>query len=245
MIHSGKVWDQLLPILYPRHCPVCSRTLSYGKLICSGCRDSLPWIREPVCFMCGKPVLSYEQELCYDCRSFPKSFHSGLSLLLYNEKTRPFIADFKYHNRRYLSRFFAEEIVLRYRNRINTGKIDLIIPVPVHKHKLRTRGYNQAALLAGELSRLTGIPSLHDLLIRVTDTIPQKQLTPQARLSNLQGAFSLNPRYKKPGNSRTRILLTDDIYTTGATMESCTRVLLAAGYRQVDICTICTGVARD
>lgn len=237
--------EHVLPILYPRRCPVCGTVLAYGDLICSPCRSSLPRVKPPACYQCGKPVFSEDQELCYDCRRFPKSFVHGISLLLYNEQTRPMISDFKYHNKRSMSRYFAEEIFLRYQDFFARQKPDLIIPVPVHRHKKRTRGYNQAELLAADLAVLTGIDFIPDLLLRTADTSPQKEFSPQARLDNLSGAFSYNPKYRDLPRKKSTVLLTDDIYTTGATMEICSRVLLKAGFDKVCICSICTGVARD
>lgn len=252
LLHSGNhiqrsfwIRENILPVLFPRHCPSCRKLLPWGKLICKSCRASLPWVREPVCFLCGKPILSPEQELCYDCRQFPKSFRHGISLLLYNEKTQPILADFKYHNRRSLSRYFAEEICSRHQLQLKCREPQIIVPVPIHKHKYKTRGYNQAALFARDLSALTGIPCYSDLLIRTIDTTPQKQLTPLARVNNLKQAFSFNEAYRRMPGKITTILLVDDIYTTGATMEICTRTLIHAGFKNVCICTICTGLSRD
>lgn len=242
---SFRIRETLYPILFPRHCPSCGKLLPFGTLICRECRSMLPWITEPVCFKCGKLISSPEQELCYDCRQFPKSFCQGISLLLYNEKTRPIIADFKYHNRRSLSRYFAEEICYRYYYLLHRWEPGLIIPVPVHRHKRKQRGYNQAELIARDLSALTGIPYLSDLLIRSADTTPQKQLSPQARLNNLTNAFSFNKEYAGLTLSYDTVLLVDDIYTTGATMEICSRTLLAAGFKKIYICTICSGMSRD
>lgn len=237
--------DHIVPILFPRRCPVCGKVLPQGTLICTSCRASLPWVKDPVCFQCGKPVFSDTQELCYDCRRFPKSFVRGISLLLYNEQTRPMIADFKYHNRRSMSRYFAEEICLRHQYFFTVQKPDLIVPVPVHSHKKRTRGYNQAELLAADMAALTGITFIPDLLLRIIDTTPQKEFSPQARFDNLSGAFAFNSRYQDIPRKKPTVLLTDDIYTTGATMESCSRILLDAGFSKVYVSSICIGVARD
>lgn len=99
-------YDRLLPLLYPRHCPVCGSVLPYGSYICEKCAPELPYMREPVCLSCGKPVASSEQEYCYDCRIFPKRFRAGRALFIYNDKTRPAMTAFKYKNRRVLSPFF-------------------------------------------------------------------------------------------------------------------------------------------
>ena len=237
--------NTLLPLLYPRHCPVCNVLLPYGTFICKKCEKKLPFITEPTCFSCGKPISSAEQEYCYDCRIFPKSFHSGCSLLLYNGKTRPAMMSFKYENNRFLSQFFVREIIMRHRDLLQKWHPDAIIPIPIHKNKYKKRGYNQAELLAKDLSVLLNLSYYPNILIRSVDMLPQKQFDPQARLNNLQKAFALNPRYQKLLPSFSSVLLIDDIYTTGATMEACTRILLDGGVNSVYICSVCIGVSRD
>lgn len=238
-------YNQILPILYPRHCPICGQILPYGIYICKKCVPKLPYVKEPVCLACGKPVISPEQEYCYDCRIFPKSFRAGLALFIYNEKTRPAMAAFKYMNRRVLSQFFTREICARHKNNILNWKPDLLVPVPIHKNKRRLRGYNQAELLVKDLSVLLRIPCQGNLLLRTEDTAPQKHLRPQARLNNLQNAFTVNPTFRDQLAGLTTVLLIDDIYTTGATMEICTRILHAAGVKHVFIYSVCIGLARD
>ena len=237
--------NRICPILYPRHCPVCQRTLPYGRIVCEKCLLLLPRVREPVCFCCGKPVLSEAQELCYDCRTFPKSFQRGLALFLYNEITRPFMADFKYHNRRFLAYFFSDEIIKTHHSLLLSWHIQAVIPVPVHKNKRKKRGYNQAALLGRELAVRLHLPCYPKLLLRIVDTLPQKHLNPRLRLKNIQNAFCINPSLQPLVNHLQTVLLVDDIYTTGSTLEACTRVLHEAGVRNVYVCSVCIGVARD
>lgn len=236
----------LIPCLYPRHCPKCDKVLPSTVYICNYCKRELPYIKEPFCYQCGKPVNSYEQELCYDCRIFPKSFKKGLALLLYNEVTRPFITAFKYQNKRILSDFFIQEILSKHQELLKSWHIQGIVPVPIHKNKRRSRGYNQANLLAKQLAFYLNVPCFSDLLIRTIDTTPQKNFSPQARLTNLTDAFDIHEKYKNTDlTSLGRLLLIDDIYTTGATMEICTRVMLNAGISEVFIYSICIGTSRD
>ncbi len=241
-------------ILYPRHCPFCGRILTYGEQICNSCRQKLPLIHGPVCYHCGKPLNQSRQELCYDCRIFPKSFDQGLALLLYNSMTRTAISAFKYHNQRYMADYFARAIYHMHSHQINKWQVQAIIPIPIHKNKRKKRGYNQAELLAKCLARELNLPDFPDFILRKTDTLPQKQFSPQARLNNLNKAFELNPKYlsctdENPSfielNNLHSVLLIDDIYTTGATMESCTRLLKKAGIRSVYIYSVCIGISRD
>ncbi len=234
---------RILPLVFPRHCPVCDRLVSYGRSICPGCRDILPLVRGSLCLRCGKPVSRPDQEYCYDCRIFPKSFDGGCSLYLYNHITAPGMMGLKYHNRRLLASFYSQELVRHRRSVLVSWQADAILPVPVHPHKRKKRGYNQAELLSAGIASLLNIPHLPTLLLRVVDTLPQKQFSPQARLNNLQKAFRINPDISLKGIHR--VILVDDIYTTGATMEACCRVLHQAGIRHVFVCSICIGVSRD
>ncbi len=246
----SKVKRILFPAIFPRHCPFCGRILPYSMMICDSCRKRLPLISQPFCYRCGKPLTDERQELCYDCRIFPKSFDRGLSLFLYNSMTRSSITAFKYHNQRYLSDFFVRAICHVHGKELIRWHIDALIPIPIHKNKRKKRGYNQAELIALQLAGRLNLPCYPDLIQRRVDTLPQKEFSPQARLTNLNKAFVLNPAYlddrKKLKSGKLRhVLLIDDIYTTGATMESCTRLLKAAGVSRVSVYSLCIGVSRD
>lgn len=237
----------LLPILFPRHCPLCNKLVPYGDFIHEDCRSKLPLIHSPVCMRCGKPVSSSTQEYCYDCRIFPKSFRQGTALFLYNKKTRPVMSAFKYQNKRTLADFFIQELLTHRLSLLESFGINAVVPIPIHKNKYKKRGYNQSALLSCRLALALNLPHYPDMLIRSVDTLPQKQFSPQARLNNLKKAFCFNSRYDKllSQNTSLSVLLVDDIYTSGATMEACTRILLESGVSKVYILSICIGIARD
>lgn len=244
------VRHKVLPVFFPRHCPFCGRILPHSMLLCRDCQSRMPLIHGPTCYMCGKPLGDSRQELCYDCRIFPKSFDRGLSLFLYNSMTRSSITAFKYHNQRYLADFFVSAIWRMHNKELIRWHPDAVIPIPIHENKRKKRGYNQTELIAVRLARLLGIPCCTDLLLRRIDTLPQKQFSPQARLNNLNRAFCLNPAYldergRIRGGGPGSILLIDDIYTTGATMESCTRLLKAAGIPEIYVYSLSIGVSRD
>lgn len=248
-IQKGTLFFQhyVLPALFPRHCPVCNKLVPYGTFIHDICHMELPVIQGAVCLRCGKPVSRSTQEYCYDCRVFPKSFSRGFSLFLYNKKTRPIMSAFKYQNKRGLADFFIQELLHHYRFQLEGLGIDAVIPVPVHKNKYKKRGYNQAELLSSRIALSFNLSHYPDMLIRSVDTLPQKQFSPQARLNNLIKAFRFNSRYDTliQKNTTFSVLLIDDIYTSGATMEACTRILLDAGITNVYILSICIGIARD
>ena len=242
---KARIGRLFLPILFPRRCPVCKDLVPYGHRICLPCYRKLPFVRQPTCYRCGKPISDSDTEYCYDCRIFPKTFRSGCALFLYNHVTQPAMVDYKYHNRRVLTDFYSEELLYRYYPLMKNWGIQAVTPVPVHASKKKKRGYNQAELLSAAIADALNIDHYPDLLVRRINTLPQKQFTPQARLNNLRKAFSINPDYLTMKKKPARLLLVDDIYTTGATMEACTRALHQFGIEQVYVYSVCIGASRD
>ena len=182
-----------------------------------------------------------EEEFCPDCISHPKSFTRGFSLAVYDNVTKPSLSAIKYNNKREYLTFYAEETLKTYGPLIKSLGIEAIFPVPVHPKRLKKRGFNQASLLAHHLGRALLIPVYSSLFIRKLNTLPQKNLTPKERLKNLQKAFDIHPDYKGRKIPLKRVLLVDDIYTTGATMEALTRLLIAHGVEEVYVFSICIG----
>lgn len=195
-------------------------------------------VQEPRCKKYGKGISSFEKEYCYDCGRTDHSFEYGWALYHYNEAMRASVSRFKYKNKREYKDWYVEELLKRYGKRLQALRADVIIPVPLHSSKRRHRGYNQAELIAVGLSRGLGIPMDTRGLRRSLKTVPQKKLGPKERLKNLQRAFRTDKRYLKRVR---RVILVDDIYTTGSTIEACTRVLKAAGVKEVYFICLCIG----
>lgn len=231
--------NMFLDLIFPRRCPVCDEiVLPKGRLICQGCLEQLELVAEPVCKKCGKEITTAEAEYCYDCARTPHSFEHGWALANYTPLMKASIARFKYHNRREYAVWYGEALLRRYGRQILRCHPQLWIPVPVHPQKRRKRGFNQAEVLAGALSRCTGIPVRTGALVRKKVTAPQKELTPKERLKNLEQAFLADPDKLKGIRS---VILVDDIYTTGSTIEACTRALKKTGVERVYFVSICIG----
>ena len=179
-------------------------------------------------------------EYCYDCARHLRTFEFGMALLNYNEAAARSMAQIKYHNKREYLDFYGEAIAGRYGKRILRIHPDALIPVPVHPSKMRTRGYNQAELLAERIGRRLDVPVISDILVRSRKTEPQKDLSPQERFQNLEKAFQAD---HVPEGVR-KVLLVDDIYTTGSTAEACTRALKQQGIECVYFLTICIGYGK-
>ena len=176
-------------------------------------------------------------------RSTSGPFDYGRALLNYNNTAKKSMADIKYRNRREYLDFYAEAVCLRYGKLLMRLGADALVPVPVHPSRRRQRGFNQAEVLADEIGRRLDVPVYPNLLVRTKKTAPQKELSAAERLKNLSGAFAFGrpgerrervwfrllmegrfPDGKKPPAVPETVILVDDIYTTGSTMEACARV---------------------
>lgn len=228
----------ILDLLFPRCCPVCGDiVLPKGENICPGCVSKLSFVTLPVCKKCGKELESDVLEYCYDCTNRKKSFESGFALLNYDKIASQSMAKIKYKNKREYLDFYGEAMVLRFGKQFLRLGAQALVPVPVHPSRKRARGFNQAEVLADHMSAGLGIPVIIDLLVRNKKTAPQKQLNPSERLHNLEQAFGAD----LGGRWVDTVILVDDIYTTGSTVEACTRVLKRAGVKTVYVAAICIG----
>ncbi len=227
------IWNPL----FPRRCPVCQEVVEdRGEQACRICRLRLPYVREPFCLGCGRPITSEEKEYCRSCAD-GRDFIKGRGAFVYDEVMRRSIAGFKYGGRREFAAFYAEEILRRWAKEAVLWKAEALVPIPLHPSRRRKRGYNQAELLAAELSRRAGVPMDAGLLLRTKKTRPQKDLDDGERLKNLKGAFSVRKRPVPYKN----VILVDDIYTTGSTVNSAARVLKENGVQFVYFLCICVG----
>lgn len=223
-------------LIYPPRCPVCDGIVG-GGIICEPCRLRLRPVIEPLCKKCGKPLNSPEIEYCPDCGRKKHLYTRGRAAFEYDLVMRASISRFKYKNRREYANFYAQELLRSCKELVYSWKIDLIIPIPLHKSRRRKRGFNQAELVAKQVSREMGILLSTDSLLRIKKTNPQKELNDQERRNNLKNAFCVvkdDVKFKK-------ILLIDDIYTTGSTLDAAASVLLEHGAEKVYFLSISIG----
>lgn len=186
---------------------------------------------------CGKPIRDEDKEYCFDCEKKASCITQGRSLWLHKEPVSTAVYKFKYKNKRSWGEVFAGEMAKYYTDQIKKWGIEEMIPIPLHQSRRRKRGYNQAEILARYLSEKTGVPYASDVLFRTKKTTAQKQLDRQERMANLRGAFSVSKEWKPAEN----VLLIDDIYTTGATLEQAAKILKKAGAQNVYFLTISIG----
>lgn len=229
----------VLDIFYPRRCVMCDRVLALRqKDICSKCIEIPEHIGEDFCMKCGKPVDAGE-EYCCDCKNKVTSFQCGRSTFLYNRDMRKSITRFKYHGRQEYASYYAKNMYEQHREWIEKINPDALIPVPIHKERYRIRGYNQAELLAVELGTLANLPIISDYLVRVENTLPQKELSAVERLQNLQTAFKI--QHMELYTKVKCVIIIDDIYTTGSTLEACSQVMKEVGVTKVYFLCLCSG----
>lgn len=253
--------DAVLALIYPPRCVACDEVLPYenrvragrkagteasgteaaGKEVWDGvhpeCQKKLQVITEPVCMKCGQPVDHMRKEFCFDCEKKHHRYIQGKSIFLYKGDMKQSMYRFKYAGRREYAGVYARIASKNYGAWIRQHGIEVFIPVPMYKKKQRRRGYNQAEVFAKALSEECGIPCRADLLERVKNTRPQKQLNDIERKNNLKNAFHVSKdivKYKY-------ILLIDDIYTTGSTIDAAAEALQLSGVRNIYFLSICIG----
>lgn len=227
-----------MDVVYPPACICCGELLNKDRLhICALCETKISYLQEPCCLKCGKEIEEDDREFCSDCSTLSRTFEKGFPVMCYEEPISDSLAKFKYAGKRQYATYYAKEIVKKHgRNFFDLG-IEALIPVPIHKEKLKKRGYNQAKILATELGRLLDIPVDDGIIKRIVNTLPQKELDNKKREENLRNAFIYTGKiveYKC-------VLLVDDIYTTGATIEACTRVLKEQNIRNIYYTSLCIG----
>ncbi|MGB4657663.1 MAG: ComF family protein [Mobilitalea sp.] len=233
----------ILDIIYPVRCPICNEiVIPKGTKICSFCKEKLRYIKEPRCKKCSKPIEFDEIEYCSDCKRKDFHFNKGYAVWVYDDAMKHSISNFKYHNKKEYAKFYVQEIVEYYSGYIKKISPDVIVPIPIHRSKYLERGYNQTEILALGIGKAFGIPVLSHLLIRNKKTLPQKQLSDKERLRNLMEAFSYNDKLVSTYHEKIKkVLLIDDIYTTGSTIEACTNVLKVNGIDEVFFVVLCIG----
>ena len=232
----------MLSFLYPPVCPLCQKEiLEKGQNLCKKCREKDIFLHEPLCFCCGKPLDHKEEEYCQDCRKHPKKFIRNIGLCVDEEPVKSSLSAVKDKNKREYAGFYIEEMKRRRGRQLKSIHPDIIVPVPMHARKRRKRGFNQAEIFAAGIAEITGCPMEPRLVKRVHDTKPQKNLNPEQRKKNLSHAFQgekeIYHRLGRPG----RILIVDDIYTTGATMQGVAQALLRMGAKEIYACCIAVG----
>lgn len=240
---KDKIKRELLDLLFPPRCPVCREILTREDgMVHVKCMTKLKYVSEPVCLRCGKPIENAQEEYCYDCQKHRHYFDGGRAVWIYEQHMRQSIVWYKYKHCKEFSDFYSAQMIQKLGSWMQALHPDAVIPVPLNKKKMRIRGYNQAEPIARYLAEYTGCRLDVHTLIRSRWTAPQKDLSPTERFNNLKKAFSVD---QKAAAGYRRILLVDDIYTTGSTMDACAHQLKEAGVGEIFFVTMCIGSERN
>lgn len=224
----------LLDFFLPRFCLFCGAAVASepGSVICPDCQSQVQWIHSPLCPVCGAPFKGAGVDhLCSNCQLHPPFYHRARAVAFYDGVVLEAIHRFKYHRRLAYARLLKDWLATPTGLEMAQAA-DLILPVPLHPRRLRSRGFNQALVLA---QAFPDLPLGRDLLIRTRWTKPQVGLSGKERLDNVHHAFAVKDPEAVAGKN---ILLIDDVFTTGATIRECARVLIKAGVRQVEVLTV-------
>ncbi|HEY0789704.1 MAG TPA: ComF family protein [Chthoniobacterales bacterium] len=230
----------VLELLYPSHCLHCQRPVPARSLLCAACTGEIPWLRPPFCLTCSRPFPGAAELVaaCPNCLDQTFAFGAAVAAVRATGSARELIHRFKYGGKHHLRRILGTWLVTAFEDaRIQSEPVDALVPVPLHPTRRRERGYNQAEELASLLSARVKVPTLPCLQrTRYTDT--QTQFDRAQRRRNLRNAFQLR---KGSDVARKRLLLIDDVLTTGSTLDECARVLVARGATSVRALTVARG----
>lgn len=230
-----RIISKITDLFFPRRCAICDQVISTDVGICEQCKKIVKPLQGDTCMKCGKK-LTANNVYCYDCTRRNHDYERNFSVFEY-PIIRESLYRFKYRGRAEYAAYYAKEAYKAHAKRIMELHANAIIPVPLHKSRLRRRGYNQACELARELSTLTGVPVYDGLIKRVKPTKALKTLDVHERQNNLKKAFLIIQNDVKLNT----IIVVDDIYTTGATIDAVARACKAAGVEKVYSLTVAVG----
>lgn len=233
--------NAFLDLIYPSKtiCYMCGGGLKKdtGYSLCYNCYSNLPFISEHHCAKCGIPLRMIEEgPTCRQCANSNYYFDRAMSIVKYEKDVKTLIYKLKYSNHTYLATTIG--YIMADRLKQERLKIDIIVPVPLYKNKEKERGFNQSTLISKYIAKKAGVPLNVDSCARIRNTKVMYNLTKRERLKNVEGAFKV---IKQGTIVDKDILLVDDIFTTGSTVNSCSKELINSGAKSVTVLTF----ARD
>jgi ComF family protein len=239
---NDSVWERckrgLLNLFYPAYpeCPVCNSSFSPERIsLCEDCLSKIKLIRDNYCPKCGK--LTSDSELCCDCKDRQRFFARARAVGVYQDGLKEYIKMLKYDGHRQLAKPMGSLLSISITRFYSLAQIDLVTYIPIHSRRKKERGFNQAYLLAKRAADELDL-SIKLVLKRTTQTPRQSDLSRRRRLENLTDVFTVITPKLIIGK---RILLVDDIYTTGTTVNQASKTLLTAGAQSVKVITLATG----
>jgi competence protein ComFC len=240
--HAFNIWDAALNLVFPPVCQVCGEERAGMKegFVGGECWSQVRFVTAPFCDRCGLPYDGSISRtfICSNCEGVPLHFRFARSAVVANPLILQIIHRYKYNRAVCFEPFLADLLCRQAVQSLQQEKWDFIVPVPLHPAKEREREFNQASNLARHLSRATNIPVNEKLLRRVRPTATQTQLNRPERAANVSRAFALRGNVKLNG---AKIVLVDDVLTTGATTSACAQMLRNAGAGDLCVWTVARG----
>ena len=229
-----EIFETAIVFLYPAKCRVCEEFLGVTSMpyICADCWQDMQFLEPPWCDICGTPEVN---GLCDACAVSPPRYGKLRSIAFYHTTLQQAIHLFKFEKKRVFAQPLVQLINTHIPSDCDIAEYDFVLPIPIHRKRLRERGFNQAALLADGIAKAEDIPVLVDTLVRKRHTVAQSSLDSAARQQNIVGAFEVrNPDII----SGKRLLVIDDVFTTGATIREAVSELWTADPAEIDILTL-------
>ncbi len=241
MITLTKISETFLNLFFPPRCGFCSEIISWipkpRYMLCEECLSKISLINMEACKYCGKQLKTDTRKVCPQCTG-EKNYSNVFSSCEYSGLIRDKLLEYKFKGNKQLYKVFASFIIDKLKMTNQVG-FDIIISVPLHLSKLEERGYNQSELIAKEIAQYFLIPLSINNLVKSKPTESQSKLDKKGRSINVKGAFCVRDNYEIRDK---KVLLVDDIITTGATVNECSKVLVQAGAGEVYVVTVATGI---
>lgn len=235
MFKLKEIWDKFLKSIFVDdcNCIICGTEIVKGRKygLCGKCLEKIPINDGNICIRCGKSMVN-EAQYCMECLNVKRHFDIARSSLIYKDDVQKLILDFKFYNKKWLAKYLAGFLLTA----IELYKLtaDYLVPTPLSKIREKERGYNQALLLSKELNKLIDIPII-DCLVKIKDNKQQSSLNGKERAENVIGVYKVTDKTKIKGK---KLLVIDDIITTGHTADEIAKVLYKAGAERVQILTL-------
>lgn len=229
-----QTFNTAINFLYPTQCRICENQIGLYAVpfLCNVCWDSIDFIKPPFCEICGTPNID---GTCADCDTNPPRYGKLRTIALYKGALQQAIHQFKFEKRKNVAKYLIQLLIEHIPSDCNINEYDYIIPIPIHKIRLNERGFNQSIILSNGIAENYHVDVRTDLLIRRKNTSPQSSLDREKRKSNIIGAFDLEKREHLQAK---KLLVFDDVFTTGATIQEAVNVLWEADPTEIDVLTL-------
>jgi ComF family protein len=235
----------MMDLLFPRHCEICLKIMNHKNqtYLCEICFNKIRFISSTACCGCARvfpgAIPSIEDWMCPSCLRTKRSYDACHAVSYYEGPIKELLQTFKFARAEYLAGTLREIFMKGMVRKLDWENFDFVVPIPLHPRKLKERGFNQSYILAQTVREVTGLRILRDGIIRIKYSEGQTLQDKKARLENIRGSFEIRKFEKLQGK---KIVLVDDVLTTGATIQECSRVLKEAGAESVEVLVLARSI---